>query len=155
MRQVPLDPQSFRWQVRVYYEDTDAGGVVYYANYLRFMERARSEWLRGLGWDQSRLGRDHGIVFAVRRADLRFLRPARLDDLLIVTAGIDKTSRTSIDFSQQVARAQDDVVCCSGTVNVACIGAESMRPTRIPDVLLRAMANSYRALPASTDAPYR
>jgi acyl-CoA thioester hydrolase len=140
MRQAPVDPERFGWQVRVYYEDTDAGGVVYYANYLRFMERARTEWLRQLGWEQTMLSRDHGVVFAVRRADVRYLRPARLDDLLVVTADVDKTSRTSIDFCQRIARTEDNMVCCSAAVNVACINAERMRPTRIPDALFRALA---------------
>jgi len=142
MRQAPVDPERFGWQVRVYYEDTDAAGIVYYANYLRFMERARAEWLRHIGWDQTRLKDRHGVLFAVRRAELRYLHPARLDDVLVVTSDVEKTSRTSIDFSQRVARTQDVVVCCRGTINVACIDAERMRPTRIPDALIQAMANT-------------
>lgn len=142
MTESPAARGDFRWQVRVYYEDTDAAGVVYNANYLSFMERARTEWLRHLGWEQTRLIRDHGILFAVRRADLRFKRPAKLDDLLLVTVGVERASRASLDFVQQIARAQDGEVCCSGTVNVACIDAEHMRPTRIPDVLRQQMPST-------------
>ncbi len=139
------DPLPFRWPVRVYYEDTDAGGVVFYANYLRFMERARTEWLRSLGFEQARLSREQGVLFVVRRADLRFQRSARLDDLLGVTARIEKTTRTSFDFAQQVIRDSDGAICCSGAFNIACIDTERMRPTRIPALLLEAMTAPRQA----------
>jgi acyl-CoA thioester hydrolase len=139
MTQAPADPSPFSWPVRVYYEDTDAAGVVFYANYLRFMERARTEWLRSLGFEQGLLRRELGILFVVRRADLRFHRSAKLDDLLSVSADLDGHSRTAIDFSQSIIRDQDGEPCCSATVNIACLDAESMRPTRIPQALLTAM----------------
>ncbi len=131
----------FRWPVRVYYEDTDAAGVVFYANYLRFMERARTEWLRALGYDQQRLRQSHGILFVARKAAIRFLQPARLDDLLTVTARLSGHGRAGIDFRQEVVRDRDGAVCCRGDVNIACVDTERMRPVRIPEVLLMEMVD--------------
>ena len=98
----------FQWQVRVYYEDTDSGGVVYYANYLRFMERARTEWMRALGFEQDRLIREDGILFAVRAASLEFLQPARFNDLLSVSLDVVQRGRASLTFKQDVARCTDE-----------------------------------------------
>ena len=122
----------FEWPVRAYYEDTDAGGVVYYANYLRFMERARTEWLRRLGFGQDALMRDAGIVFAVRQVNIDYLLPARLDDALTVEAAIDKVSRVSLTFRQRILRAPDNVLSVA-TVKVVCLDRDSFRPTAIPD----------------------
>ena len=98
-------PPVFSIPIRVYYEDTDAGGVVYYANYFRFMERARTEWLRGLGFEQDELARDPGVLFAVRTAKLEFLKPARFNDLLEATVEIRERGRASLTFGQRVQRA--------------------------------------------------
>ena len=121
----------FAITVRVYYEDTDAGGVVYYANYLKYMERARTEWLRALGFDQSALARDDGVVFAVRAASLEFLKPARFDDALEVSVGVAELGRASIQFAQSITRAA--TVLCEGTVRVACLDAVKFAPRPIPD----------------------
>ena len=100
---------DFQWPVRVYYEDTDSGGVVYYANYLRFMERARTEWLRALGFEQDILIRDEGIIFAVRSASLEYLRPARFNDQLLVGVRLAESRRASLSFEQAVTRADERV----------------------------------------------
>ena len=128
----------FQWQVRVYYEDTDSGGVVYYANYLRFMERARTEWMRALGFEQDRLIREEGIVFAVRSANVEFLRPARFNDLLSVSLDVVQRGRASLTFNQVVARCEDEQVpLCSAQVKIACLDAASFRPHPIPDYILK------------------
>ena len=130
---------QFGLPVRVYYEDTDAGGVVFYANYLAFMERARTEWLRSLGYDNSGLAEAHGVVFAVRRAELDFLKPARLDDELVVTARVTDTRRASLGFEQQVLRGDETI--CRGIVKLVCVDTERFRPTAIPAALLDRMGN--------------
>ena len=138
--------EQFTWPVRVYYEDTDAGGVVYHAGYLRFMERARTEWLRALGFEQDRLRADHGVLFAVRRMGIEFIRPARFNDRLLVTAAISGHGRASIDFNQQVLTAGSATLCCRATVNVACLRADGLRPVRIPAPVLQ-------VLPPATTGP--
>jgi len=128
---------DFQWQVRVYYEDTDTGGVVYYANYLRFMERARTEWIRMLGFEQDRLIRDDGILFAVRSASLDYLRPARFNDLLNVSVRLVERRRASLAFEQQISRVDDDGgPLCTGTIRVACLTAVTLEPSPIPAYLL-------------------
>jgi acyl-CoA thioester hydrolase len=139
-----MTPQSepsaaFNWPVRVYYEDTDAGGVVYHASYLNFMERARTEWLRSLGFEQDRVRDLLGVVFAVRRISVEFLRPARFNDRLTVTAALAGSGRASLDFEQAVRRDADGTLCCRATVNVACVDVERMRATRIPPAILGAV----------------
>jgi len=131
---------EFVWPVRVYYEDTDAAGMVFYANYLKFMERARTEWLRSLGFEQDRLRDEEGVVFAVRRVRLDFLRPARFNDALAVTARVTWRGKASLSFEQQV-RSQGDAaqVYCSGEVKLACIDAAGLRPRPIPKCLLAEM----------------
>lgn len=130
-------PKSeFRWPVRVYYEDTDAGGVVYYANYLRFMERARTEWLRELGFEQDRLRERLGVLFAVRRAAIDYLSPARFNELLEIRSELIGRGGVSLDFRQQVVRTTDDVVCCGGEIKIVCVAAETLRPTRIPKAIV-------------------
>lgn len=123
----------FTFDLRVYYEDTDAGGVVYYANYLRFMERARTEWLRALGFGQDELARASGVLFAVRRAEIEFLKPARLDDALRVTVQVTRTGNASINFAQRVLRA--DNVLCSGEIKIACLAVDGFTPTAVPPAL--------------------
>jgi len=122
---------SFELPVRVYYENTDAGGVVYHADYVKFLERGRTEWLRHLGFQQLELVRDHGIVFAVRRMQIEYLAPARLDDALVVETAIEKTSRVSIHFRQRIRRGADALLV-DATVQVASIDAAQFRPTAIP-----------------------
>jgi acyl-CoA thioester hydrolase len=123
---------EFVWPIRVYYEDTDAGGVVFYANYLRYMERARTEWLRSLGFEQDALMRDPGILFAVRRVELEYEQPARFNEQLRVVSELGAVAGASLDFVQRVERAADGAVLCRGTIKVACLRAADMRATRIP-----------------------
>jgi acyl-CoA thioester hydrolase len=134
-------PHSFVWPVRVYYEDTDAGGVVFYANYLKFMERARTEWLRSVGLDQGRLRAEAGRLFVVRHAALDFRAPARLDDHLEVTVDIARVGGASLEFEQRIRRAGTDADCCRGRVKVACVCAETMRPKSLPNELLAEIAD--------------
>jgi len=124
----------FSIPIRVYYEDTDAGGVVYYANYFKFMERARTEWLRGLGFEQDELARDPGVLFAVRSAKLEFLKPARFNDLLETDVTVLERGRASLTFGQRVRRR--DEVLCEGEVRVACLEAKSFVPCPIPATIL-------------------
>lgn len=131
---------AFRWPVRVYFEDTDAGGVVYHATYLRFMERARTEWLRALGFEQDRLRDEQGVLFVVRRLGIDYRRSARFNEQLIVTSSLCGHSRASLDFEQAVSREADARLCCHAKVNIACVDAVRMRPTRIPETLLGALA---------------
>jgi acyl-CoA thioester hydrolase len=132
---------AFEWPVRVYYEDTDAGGVVYHARYLHFLERARSEWLRALGFEQARLRSEHGILFAVRKMSLEFVRPACLDQALRVTVALGEPRRASLDFCQQILDAENGHLCCRATANIACIDAERRCPIRIPERLLTSFFN--------------
>jgi acyl-CoA thioester hydrolase len=131
--------EAFRWAVRVYYEDTDSGGVVYYANYLRFMERARTEWLRSLGFEQDRLARETGILFAVTDVELRFLRPARFNDALEVTARVVERRRASLRFAQTVLRGEETL--CEGQVRIASLDAASFRPRSIPDAIIEELSD--------------
>jgi acyl-CoA thioester hydrolase len=135
------DTGSFSWRVRVYYEDTDAGGLVFYANYLKFMERARTEWLRSLGFEQDALRERQGVLFAVRRAALDYLQPARFNDLLRITTAVVRCGGASLDFRQEVLREADAILCCRGEVRIACVHAVTLRPHRIPDNLLAEIAN--------------
>jgi len=133
--------EIFTHRCRVYYEDTDAGGIVYYVNYLKFMERARTERLRSLGFAQSQLvGED--LLFVVHSVEARYRAPARLDDELLVTVEVVELNRASLRFRQQVRRAVDDVLLCEGQVLVACVRAESLKPRAIPEALRVAFAGS-------------
>ncbi|WP_328988088.1 tol-pal system-associated acyl-CoA thioesterase [Thiorhodovibrio winogradskyi] len=128
--------EPFIWPVRVYYEDTDAGGLVYHANYLRFFERARTEWLRAIGYEQDQLREQEDLLFVARRAEIRFQRPARFNDALLVSAAIAGHGGASIDFTQDIRRQGDGQLCCSATFNIASISAARQRPKRIPPSLL-------------------
>lgn len=126
---------EFSWPVRVYYEDTDSGGVVYYANYLRFMERARTEWLRRLGFEQDDLREREGILFAVHSLQVDYHKPARFNDLLQVTVRAEKIGRASLDFAQTIGLQQDGQpaeVLCSGRVRVACVTADGIQACAMP-----------------------
>jgi acyl-CoA thioester hydrolase len=116
--------------VRVYYEDTDTAGVVYYANYLKYMERARTEWLRKNGFEQTDLAREHGIVFVVRSVNLEYLLPARFDDELRVTVELINVGAGQIDLVQRVLRG--DALLVTAAVKLACVARATMRATRIP-----------------------
>ena len=126
-------------EVRVYFEDTDAQGVVYFANYLKFMERGRTEWLRELGVEQDWLLGEHGLCFALTRTDAKFLRPARFNDLLEIRTRIAEYGRVRIALEQSVVLAGE--LLCSARCTAACIDAESFRPRRIPvDIAARLIA---------------
>ena len=120
----------FRLPVRVYYEDTDAAGIVYYANYLRFLERARTEWLRSLGFEQSELARTHGIAFAVRALAADYHKAARLDDVLTVISEIDALGGAQLTFLQRIERNGEPVF--AARIKVACIDVARMKPVAIP-----------------------
>ena len=123
--------ETFRWPVRVYYEDTDAGGIVYYANYLRFMERARSEWLRANGVDVAELADESRLMFTVREIHLDFLRVARLSDNLEVSVSLTRARRVSVELEQTVTLAGE--VLCTAQVRLACVDVDSLKPKPIPD----------------------
>ena len=127
----------FTWPVRVYWEDTDAGGVVYHAGYVRFLERARSEWLRARGIAQQRVREQHGILFVVADMQLRFLAPARLDDELEVCVNTFTRRSASLLFTQCILRPADGMALIQAQVRAACIDAATYKPVRIPDFLLR------------------
>ncbi|MFP3556270.1 tol-pal system-associated acyl-CoA thioesterase [Paraburkholderia sp. SIMBA_049] len=121
---------GFVWPIRVYYEDTDAGGIVFYANYLKFFERARTEWLRACGVDQRKLAEESGALFVVRSTALDYRAPARLDDMLRIVSRIERLGRASVDFAQEAWR--DDTLLATGTIRVGCVDSHSMKPAAIP-----------------------
>ncbi|MEQ1590927.1 MAG: tol-pal system-associated acyl-CoA thioesterase [Thiobacillaceae bacterium] len=123
----------FTYSVRIYWEDTDAGGVVYYANYLKFMERARTEWLRSLGFGQDVLRELEGLVFVVRRVEIDYLAPARLDNLLTLDTQLLDVTRTTLTVAQNIAA---DKPLVKARVQLACVDAVSFKPARIPATLL-------------------
>jgi acyl-CoA thioester hydrolase len=125
--------ELFTWRVRVYYEDTDLGGVVYYANYLKFLERARSEWLRHLGISQTGLLASDRLLFAITAVDIRYLRPARFEDELAVTVELERMKRASMSFRQAIHRGDlQGELLCTASVTAACLDADSMRPRAMP-----------------------
>ncbi len=125
--------REFRWPVRVYYEDTDSGGVVYHSNYLKFMERARTEFLRSLGFGQAELRDDLGVLFVVRSLALQYRRPARFDDALAVVTRLKDFRRSLMTFEQKIYRG--DELLTEATVDIVCIDAEQFRPVIIPAVV--------------------
>lgn len=131
---VPSLEAHFRLPVRVYWEDTDAGGVVFYANYLKFFERARTEWLRELGHSQEQLRLETQAMFVVSETSVRYLRPARLDDLLDVTVSVVEARPASLVIDQQAWRGSD--LLCQGRIRIGCVDALNFRPRRIPNLLL-------------------
>ncbi|MGV8805271.1 MAG: tol-pal system-associated acyl-CoA thioesterase [Polaromonas sp.] len=135
-------PAAFQWPVRVYWEDTDAGGIVFYANYLKFFERSRTEWLRSLGIEQQRLKNETGGMFVVTESTIRYLRPVRLDDELIVTASLIETGRASLIIKQQALskteriKGRTGALLCEATVRIGWVNASTFQPERIPAPLL-------------------
>jgi len=140
---LPSAENVFTWPVRVYWEDTDAGGIVFYANYLKYFERARTEWLRALGVAQSRLQQSQGCIFVVSDVQLKYLHPARLDDALTVTARLVEMGRSSFTLEQEARlEAPTPTVLCRGTVRIGCLNSQSMRPTRIPPEVQQALTGA-------------
>ena len=137
-------PSRFTWPVRVYWEDTDAGGIVFYANYLKFFERARTEWLRALGIEQQRLRETVGGMFVVTATQVKYHRPARLDDVLWVSARVLESGRASLTI-EQAARLQtsnpggDTPLLCEGNIRIGWVDASTLRPQRIPSAILDAL----------------
>ncbi len=133
----------FRSRLRVYWEDTDAGGIVFYANYLKYFERARTEWLRAAGFSQERLRVDRGVMFIVAQTECRYLLPARLDDELEITVARDHGGRVGMVLSQQAWRigpiGQPEQLLCEGRIRIASVDAGTFRPCRIPNDLLSAL----------------
>lgn len=130
----------FIWEARVYWEDTDGGGIVYYANYLRFLERARTEWLRQRGIVQSVLARELGLMFAVVSVQVDYRSPARLDDLLYISCLAERDGAATLDFRQEVRRGSaDGELLVAGTARVACLDAATLRPRRLPAVILEVL----------------
>jgi acyl-CoA thioester hydrolase len=126
----------FSIPVRVYWEDTDAGGVVYHASYLRYMERARTDWLRALGIDQSALLRDERRQFAVVEANIHYHRPARFDDMLLISVRLDERRGASILMQQEIRRERDGELLVSATVRAACLDSDSLKPRPLPAALV-------------------
>jgi acyl-CoA thioester hydrolase len=131
---------EFTWPVRVYYEDTDTGGVVFYANYLKFFERARTEWLRAAGINQQTLTESHGVIFIVKSAAIDYHAPAKLDDELKLTVVVEKLGRASVHFVQEAWRVsgEKEELLATGRIKVGCVETGQLRPCAIPaDVLLK------------------
>jgi len=129
---------DFKWPVRVYIEDTDAGGIVYYGNYLKFMERARTEFLRHIGFDHAKMIRQ-GSMFVIHSANTRYLQPAVLDDELLVTVSMSNIKRSSVTFSQRVLRAGSQQVLAATEVRAVCVLKESMKPCAIDEDMAAAL----------------
>ena len=132
---------AFSLALRVYYQDTDAGGVVFHAAYLHYFERARTEWLRRLGFDIARLVRQERLMFIVRSIRVAYARPALLDDMLDVTVGLEHLGRAQFTLFQQVRR--DDEALVEASVNLACVTSDTLRPLRVPDALRATLAAAY------------
>ena len=129
-----MTPQAFEHPVRVYWEDTDAGGIVFYANYLKFFERARTEWLRALGIGQQSLREETGGMFVVSETQVKYLQSAKLDDLLRITAQLQNSGRAILTIVQQAWR--DDQLLCEGTIRIGWVQIQDLKPARIPSYVL-------------------
>ena len=136
--------RPFAWPVRVYWEDTDAGGIVFYANYLKFFERARTEWLRSLGIEQSALRESTGGMFVVSHIAINYLRPARLDDELLVTATLQESGRASLIIAQQALPSRGGALLCEGTIRIGWVQGATLRPARIPAAILQALTTTQQ-----------
>ncbi len=126
---------EFTWIVNVYYEDTDAGGVVYHANYLRFMERARTEWLRSMGFEQDRLNKDYEIIFAVRKVIIDYIKPAVFNELLTVISKIIEQKKASLLFEQLIINKKEETLC-QAEIQIACLNSNTMKPVSIPENII-------------------
>ena len=133
----PVPAAHFHHPVRVYWEDTDAGGIVFYANYLKFFERARTEWLRALGHSQQEMVDTTGCMFVVQDTRVRYLRPARLDDLLVVTVDVTERGKASLRITQQAWCG--DRLLAEGEIRIGCVARATLKPTRIPGPILEAI----------------
>ncbi len=133
---------NFIWPIRVYYEDTDAGGVVYHSNYVSFMERARTEWLRSYGFEQNELKRDHNVLFVVRSIQADFIQPARFNDMLDVTVDVKHIGKASLVLQQAIRHQNTQTVLCKGEVKIASINAEAFRPIPIPEIIVATIKNN-------------
>ncbi|AQZ98695.1 tol-pal system-associated acyl-CoA thioesterase [Comamonas kerstersii] len=136
---------AFTFPIRVYWEDTDAGGIVFYANYLKFFERARTEWLRNLGVEQQKLRDEVGGMFVVTHAEINYLQPARLDDVMEVTAVLESAGRASMTIAQQaflkpVSSDQAPQLLCEGSIRIGWVDSTTMRPARIPKSILETLS---------------
>ena len=131
---------SFQFPVRVYWEDTDAGGIVFYANYLKFFERARTEWLRAGGVEQHALREATGVIFVVAATSLRYLAPARLDDEITVTVEPEAAGRASLTVRQRALRG--DTLLCEGEIRIGCVRASDLKPQRLPETVMKAVATA-------------
>lgn len=131
--------QTFSWPVRIYYEDTDAGGVVYYANYLKFFERARTEMLRAIGYEQDALRLAENMLFVVRSVKVDYLSSAHFNELIEVSSTIAEVKRTRIIFDQMINR--ETITLCRAEISIVCLNATTMRPTAIPQPLLEQLQN--------------
>jgi acyl-CoA thioester hydrolase len=129
---------ALRLPVRVYYEDTDAGGVVYHTGYIRYFERARTEWLRSLGYSQKQLAEEAGVLFTVVELAVRYLKPARLDDMLEVLAQVGERGHASLSFVQEIRNASGELLA-DGQVRIACVDQRNFRPRRLPPALVARM----------------
>lgn len=144
---------GFVWPIRVYYEDTDAGGIVFYANYLKFFERARTEWLRGCGIDQHRLAAEAGVLFVVRSTAVDYRAPARLDDELTIVSCVERLGRASVDFMQAAWRG--DALLATGNIRVACVAQNALRPLPIPGHVHAALRRGPGKAPAALSTATR
>lgn len=131
--------QTFFWPIRIYYEDTDHGGVVYYANYLKYLERARTEWLRSLGFELDVLSEKEQLLFAVRHLDIEYLQPARFNERLQVSVHLVHNGGASLELEQKVKNAQGTYLCVA-EVKLACLHSQTLRPRRMPPLLQKMLA---------------
>jgi acyl-CoA thioester hydrolase len=143
---------EFSWQVRVYYEDTDSGGVVYYANYLKFMERARTELLRSIGFEQDELKQERGILFAVHSAEIKYKKPARFNDELNVITSITSLGKASINFKQSIYRKSatatsqaSDELLSEAVIKIACLNAQKFTPQSIPAPIIEHIKQGFHS----------
>ena len=132
--------KDFIWQIRVYYEDTDAGGVIFYANYLRFMERARTEWLREIGFDHKNLIKKHKLLFAVKNLTIDYIKPGYLDDLLTITSKLLETRNASLVFQQNIKNENNELLS-KAEVKIACINSKTLKASPMPDKLILELTN--------------
>ncbi len=130
-----IEASGFRWPIRIYYEDTDSGGVVYHSNYLKFMEQARSEWLRSLSIEQDELMQQTGVLFAVRKITIDYKKAARFNDVVVVVTNLTKKSGASIELNQIITNEQESVVICEADIKIVSIQAKSFKPCALPTIL--------------------